>query len=50
MKPSKFKKMGRGITLAIIRERMREHRRKKEFMARLMKGDRWNKTNDPGPF
>ena len=49
-KHKKFCKLGRGITLEIIRERIREIKRKKEFIARLQKGDRWNKTDDPGPY
>ena len=50
MKYSKFKKLGRGITLKTIRDRMREYNRKKEFIGRLKKGARWNKTSDPGPY
>ena len=50
MKKYKWKKLARGITLEMIRERMREARRKKEFIGRLQYGDKWNKTDDPGPF
>jgi len=50
MKYSKFKKLGRGITLKTIRDRMREHRRRKEFVGRLKEGAGWGKTDDPGPY
>lgn len=49
MKYSKFKKLGRGITLKTIRDRMREYNRKKEFLGRLKEGAGYRRTNDPGP-
>lgn len=48
-KHSKWKKVPRWVDWKIITARLTEQRRKKEFLARLKRGDRWNKTDDPGP-
>ena len=49
-KYSKFNKLGYNMNPMRLREIMREHRRRQEFIGRLQKGDKWNKTDDPGPW
>ena len=47
----KWSKLPRGMTFDMIREKLREYRRKKEFVRKLKYGAKVvETTDDPGPY